>query len=66
MMISKGKITQVVAIQEYIYNKLTNVNMAIKQGKAIAVPIPVLRRNSTKFWRNAFPYLKNPQVCSSS
>jgi hypothetical protein len=29
----KGKITQVVAIQEYIYNKLTNVNMAIKQGK---------------------------------
>ena len=29
----KGKITQVVSIQEYIYNKLTNVNMAIKQGK---------------------------------
>ncbi|WP_078406535.1 hypothetical protein [Elizabethkingia anophelis] len=31
----KGKITQVVAIQEYIYNKLTNVNMAIKQGKQL-------------------------------
>ncbi|HFK5512599.1 TPA: hypothetical protein ACGZ9U_003544 [Elizabethkingia anophelis] len=31
----KNKITQVVAIQEYIYNKLTNVNMAIKQGKQL-------------------------------
>lgn len=31
----KGKITKVVAIQEYIYNKLTNVNMAIKQGKQL-------------------------------
>lgn len=31
----KTKITQVVAIQEYIYEKLTNVNMAIKQGKQL-------------------------------
>jgi hypothetical protein len=31
----KNKVTQVVAIQEYIYNKLTNVNMAIKQGKQL-------------------------------
>ncbi|MCT4047224.1 hypothetical protein HZP89_04315 [Elizabethkingia anophelis] len=31
----KGKITQVVAIQQYIYDKLTNVNMAIKQGKQL-------------------------------
>lgn len=31
----KSKITQVVAIQEYIYSKLTNVNMAIKQGKQL-------------------------------
>ncbi|MCT3788662.1 hypothetical protein HZQ67_14950 [Elizabethkingia anophelis] len=31
----KGKITQVVAIQQYIYDKMTNVNMAIKQGKQL-------------------------------
>lgn len=31
----KGKITQVVAIQQYIYDKLTNVNLAIKQGKQL-------------------------------
>ena len=29
------KIAQVVAIQEYIYDKLTNINSAIKQGKQL-------------------------------
>lgn len=29
------KITQVVAIQKYIYDKLTNINSAIKQGKQL-------------------------------
>lgn len=29
------KIAQIVAIQEYIYDKLTNVNSAIKQGKQL-------------------------------
>lgn len=29
------KITQVVAIQEYVYNQLVNVNSAIKQGKQL-------------------------------
>ena len=29
------KIAQVVAIQEFIYNKLTNINSAIKQGKQL-------------------------------
>lgn len=29
------KITQVVAIQEFIYDKLTNINSAIKQGKQL-------------------------------
>ena len=31
----KQKIAQVVAIQEYIYDKLTNINSAIKQGKQL-------------------------------
>ena len=31
----KQKIAQVVAIQEYIYEKLTNINSAIKQGKQL-------------------------------
>ena len=31
----KQKIAQVVAIQEYIYDKLTNVNSAIRQGKQL-------------------------------
>ena len=31
----KQKIAQVVAIQEYIYYKLTNINSAIKQGKQL-------------------------------
>ena len=31
----KQKIAQVVAIQEFIYDKLTNINSAIKQGKQL-------------------------------
>lgn len=31
----KQKIAQIVAIQEYIYDKLTNINSAIKQGKQL-------------------------------